>query len=167
MNAMPSTDKMMVPIRDLLTELGLTKPALFYRDSLFLVAIAAGFGVTVALRMILPESAIGDLSPGFFIIFSWILWSPLLEELLFRGIVQGQLHRLLGSRQNLLGLSYANWVASAAFAGFHFIHHPPLWAAAVFLPSLIFGYFRDRFASILPAMVLHSIYNAQFLLMLG
>jgi membrane protease YdiL (CAAX protease family) len=32
----------------------------------------------------------------------------------------------------------------------------------VLFPSLIFGYFRDRYTSIYPCMVLHAFYNAGY-----
>lgn len=154
-------------MRDLRAELGLLPRTGFYRDRLFLVAIVAGVVVTVVLRLILPGSAVHQLPAGLLIILNWLIWSPLVEELLFRGIIQGQLYRLWDSNRTFFGLSYANWITSALFSGLHFVHHPPLWAAAVFLPSLVFGYFRDRYGSILPSITVHAIYNAQYLLVLG
>ncbi len=154
-------------VRDLQVELGLLPRSGFYRDRLFLAAIIAGFVVTIAFRLFLPGAAIHQIPAGFLIFFNWVIWSPILEELLFRGVIQGQLSRLWNRSCTLLGLSCANWVTSALFTGLHFVHHPPLWAAAVFLPSLVFGYFRDRHGSILPSITMHAIYNAQFLLVLG
>ena len=51
------------------------------------------------------------------------------------------------------------------FTALHFVNHPPPWAAAVLLPSLLFGYFRDRHGSVLPAIVLHVFYNAGYFLL--
>ncbi|MEO7557618.1 MAG: JDVT-CTERM system glutamic-type intramembrane protease, partial [Gammaproteobacteria bacterium] len=56
----------------------------------------------------------------------------------------------------------ANVATTLLFAGFHFFYHAPLWAALVILPSLIFGYFRDRHQRVLPAIVLHVFYNAGY-----
>lgn len=84
---------------------------------------------------------------------------PLIEELLFRGLLQGWLleHGVL--RRRIFGLTGANLLASAVFAGLHFFAHPPLAAAAVMAPSLIFGHFRDRHGSLHAPIVLHMYYN--------
>ena len=93
--------------------------------------------------------------------FSFVLWQPLLEELVFRGMLQGQLSRILrGSRVG--PVSAANLLATAAFAAMHLIAQPPAWALAVVAPSLIFGHLRERFDSVWPALAMHALYNAGF-----
>ena len=164
-----SSGKLAMPtlVRDLCADLGLLKRTSFYRDREFLFAILAGFSVVVAIRLLLPESAPHNTAVGLLIIINWLIWTPLVEELLFRGVFQGQLYRLWGVEHTLLGFSYANWITSLLFVAVHFIHHTPLWAVSVMAPSLVFGYFRDRDGSLLPAIALHSIYNAQYLFLLG
>ena len=39
-----------------------------------------------------------------------------------------------------------------------------VWALAVALPSLVFGHLRERFSSVLPAILMHVTYNAGFAL---
>lgn len=51
---------------------------------------------------------------------------------------------------------------SLQFSALHFIGHPPLWAAGVLLPSLLYGFFRDRHDSVLPPIALHVFYNAGY-----
>jgi membrane protease YdiL (CAAX protease family) len=63
-------------------------------------------------------------------------------------------------------LTQANLTSSALFTTLHFTSHAPLWAIGVLLPSLLFGYFRDRHDSIYPAIVLHIFYNAGYFLLL-
>ncbi|MEO5573578.1 MAG: JDVT-CTERM system glutamic-type intramembrane protease [Gammaproteobacteria bacterium] len=87
---------------------------------------------------------------------------PVLEELVFRGALQGALTRQTWGGRKLGPISLANFFTSLVFAGFHLFYHAPLWAALVFLPSLIFGYFRDRHQSVRPAIVLHVFYNAGY-----
>lgn len=87
---------------------------------------------------------------------------PLIEELLFRGLLQGWLRKHTGLRRQRFGLSGANLIASAMFTGLHFFAHPPLAAASVLLPSLIFGYFRDRHGSLCAPIVLHVYYNVGY-----
>ena len=84
---------------------------------------------------------------------------PVIEELLFRGLLQSWLLERPPLRRRWLGLSGANLLTSLVFTGLHFIDHPPLAAAAVILPSLIFGYFRDRNDSLCAPIVLHIYYN--------
>jgi len=94
----------------------------------------------------------------------WIaLAYPVLEEFVFRGGVQAELYgRWLFSR-SFLGISLANVITSVLFAAMHLINQPPLWAALVFLPSLIFGWSRDRYGNIRAAIALHVTYNAGFI----
>lgn len=147
-------------------DLGLCRVSQFYRDHLFALAIAVGFAVVGVLYSLQTEhTSVALANPV--ILFKWLLWAPVLEELLFRGVVQGQLQRYFHSGATVLGLSRANWISSLLFTGMHFLHHPPLWAAGVLLPSLVFGFFRDRHNSVVPSIVLHGIYNAQFLFLLG
>ena len=96
-----------------------------------------------------------------------ILFYPIVEELAFRGVIQEYLAGQM-KRQYLGGLlSASNLVTSLLFTAIHFVHHPPLWAVAVVVPSLIFGYFRERFGSVIPAVVLHAFYNGVFFSFMG
>jgi membrane protease YdiL (CAAX protease family) len=98
---------------------------------------------------------------------SVLLWQPIVEELLFRGVLQGELASTAWGRRQRYGLSLANLASSAAFAALHFIHHPPLWAAAVAVPSLIFGHFRDRYGHVYASLLLHIYYNTGYFLLEG
>lgn len=95
-----------------------------------------------------------------------IAW-PLLEELVFRGRIQPWLARTAcGARENW-GITTANVGTSALFVAAHLATHAPVLAAATFCPSLVFGYFRDRYASIAPGTALHVFYNAGWFLLTG
>lgn len=93
-----------------------------------------------------------------------VVWQPLIEELFFRGLLQGKLSQQAWFTVGRFGVSRANWVISLLFMLTHLFYHPPLWALAVVFPSLVFGWFRDRYQSVLPSIVLHAFYNAMFLL---
>lgn len=84
---------------------------------------------------------------------------PLVEELLFRGMLQGLLLKRPALKQKILGLTGANLVTSCIFTGLHFLMHPPLAAVAVIVPSLIFGHFRDRHGTLHAPILLHIYYN--------
>jgi membrane protease YdiL (CAAX protease family) len=96
---------------------------------------------------------------------SVMVYYPILEELLFRGALQGSLWRWgCWSRHEWLRISGANLIASLAFVCVHLLHQAPAWALAVLAPSLAFGYFRDRSRSILYPIMMHAIWNGSFFL---
>lgn len=90
---------------------------------------------------------------------------PLLEELAFRGALQSWLLERGFSRVLIPGVSAANVLTSLAFSLAHLYNQPPLWAAATFLPSLVFGYFRERSDGLAAPIILHAWYNLGFILL--
>jgi len=134
-----------------------------WRDKYFGAAILAAPVTFALLFSIIPPSA--NLSwpikfPEKFLLLVFIY--PVLEELTFRGLLQGALLKIRFGRNDLVGISFANLLTSLLFMLLHFLYHPILWALSVFIPSLIFGYFRDKYNSILPGTLLHIIYNAGY-----
>jgi membrane protease YdiL (CAAX protease family) len=91
---------------------------------------------------------------------SWplILVLALEEEIVFRFGIQETLNRVF-REQGLWLLGWGNLVTSVAFTLLHFLGHPPLWAALVFFPSLVFGYMWDRHRNLLPCWFVHAFYN--------
>jgi len=164
---MISASSMSSRLYRLCQQLGLSANTGFYREPLFALAIIAGFAVVGVLYLLLPAQDAVVAPASLLLVVKWLIWAPVLEELLFRGLLQGQLQQYFRSAGTIIGLSRANWITSLAFTGIHFVHHSPLWAAGVLFPSLVFGYFRDRENSVLPPIVLHAIYNAQMLFILG
>jgi len=98
-------------------------------------------------------------------LISLVILQPVVEELLFRGLLQGRLAESSWGRRQFGGFTLANLSMSLVFTSLHFINHPALWAAGVLFPSLLFGYFRDRHGSVYPAIALHVFYNAGFFLL--
>lgn len=92
---------------------------------------------------------------------SLVLVQPFAEELVFRGVLQGQLLRLSGGRR-LGAVTLANLATTAGFVAVHLLAQPPLWALAVAVPSLVFGHLRERLGSVWPAVAMHAVYNAGF-----
>lgn len=131
------------------------------RDPRFLAALAAGPAAWTLLALWLP---IGDPAwpaarPVQFL--ALVVLYPVLEELVFRGLLQGALLRSGWGRRLAGPVTAANLVAALAFAAAHLLRVTPAWAAAVFLPGLVFGYFRERHG-IGAAIVLHVFFNAGF-----
>ena len=151
----------------ILSDLGLTPCKALQRDVLFWLALVAGIVVVLLLRLFMPETPGTGGSQSLFVLFNVLVWYPLLEELFFRGVIQGQLLHTRWARSTFAWFSYANWVSSLLFVAFHFIYHPPLWALSVMAPSLVFGYFRDKYTSILPGLLLHIVYNLEYVIILS
>lgn len=142
-------------------DLGLRMGWRWLADPRFALALAAGVAFWLALAWL-------DFTPpvyGAAALVSLVLLQPLVEELLFRGLLQGWLAERPWGRRGFAGFTLANLAVSLVFTALHFVNHPPLWAAGVLLPSLLFGYFRDRNGSVLPAIALHVFYNAGYFLL--
>ncbi|MDH4108025.1 MAG: JDVT-CTERM system glutamic-type intramembrane protease [Gammaproteobacteria bacterium] len=146
--------------RDLAGDAGLKLPVSAPRSSTFGLVWLAGSLIAFVIGSQTGEPA--GIRPALFL--SLVLVQPVLEELLFRGAVQGYL------RQTSLGgwawheLSVANVLTSFLFAAAHLVYQPPIWAAGVLLPSLVFGFFRDRTGSVISPVVLHVSFNGMFFL---
>ena len=99
--------------------------------------------------------------------FSLVLLMPLLEEWVFRGLLQPQLLHVTavnGQPRRWGPISWANGLATLAFVALHLTTQPLLWALAVTLPSLVLGHLRERMGSVWPAVGAHAVYNAGFAL---
>ncbi len=94
-----------------------------------------------------------------------VLIYPVLEEIVFRGAAQGMLWKTRLAAVALGPLSGPNLVTSAAFVGLHVLVRPAFVTLGVIVPSLIFGYFRDRYLGIIPPILLHVFYNSGFFLL--
>ena len=92
-------------------------------------------------------------------LFLLVLFYPIVEELIFRGMIQEYLVLKTNNKLLASSLSLANVLTSTLFVAIHFIYHTPLWAFMVFIPSLIFGYFKEQYQSIYPSIFLHIFYN--------
>ena len=149
-----------------LDDLGLRNCRPFFGDRDFLLALLLGMVFWLGVWLFAPQLFPSLPRPAkAALLLSLIVWQPLLEEMLFRGVIQGQLREARWGKAEWLGMSYANLLTSALFALSHLLYHAPLWALAVFAPSLIFGHLRDRYASIYPSMLLHIYYNAGYFLL--
>lgn len=145
-------------------EVGIGRCGKFYRDGQFLFAIALGVAVWGVAWFAAPHFFTKLPHSDYVLMASVILWQPLLEELLFRGVIQGQVVRQKWGKATYCGVSGANLLTSALFVLCHLVYHAPIWAIAVFVPSLVFGYFRDRYKSVWPGLALHVFYNAGYFL---
>ena len=140
----------------------MNNPVPLYRDMLFRAAIL--LGPLYWLLLILLEAP--DLQWNKPLLYPWwflqlVVLYPVLEELVFRGLVQ-ELLRDYVSRARYGPLTLANLLTSMLFAAAHLVFNPTPAALLVFFPSLVFGYFKDRTAALTASIILHGFYNAGF-----
>jgi len=139
---------------------------MLWRDRLFWLAVMAGplcwLLLYLLLRPATPQWTWPLAAPADYLLP--VLFYPVLEEIVFRGLLQ-ELAQEYISRRTLGPISLANLLTSLVFTGFHFLNHAPLWAALVFFPSLVFGFFKDRYGTLTAPILLHGFYNAGFLLL--
>ena len=132
-------------------------------DWQFYLLIAGTIPTGIGLWWCLPARYAQSIASDPWLLVSFLLLYPLVEEWVFRGIMQGELLKREWGKQRAIGISNANLVTSILFTLLHFINHPPLLALAVFIPSLVLGHFRERHDSLLPPMLLHPLFNLAYL----
>lgn len=145
-------------LRRLQADLGLHAPAPGTVDAAF--AVALGVGMIVAWMIGNENPARGAITWA--LLLSLVIWQPLVEELLFRGVIQGLLLGTKAGKASRWGISVANLATSTLFVLVHLVNQPAAWALGVLLPSLLFGLFRERTGSVWPSLALHVLFNGAF-----
>jgi membrane protease YdiL (CAAX protease family) len=104
-------------------------------------------------------------APSWRIVILTMLVAPVVEELAFRGAVQGfcraTLARLHVRDTGLVSLS--NLLTSVAFAACHLREQPAEVAWAIVLPSLLLGRLREVSNSVWACVLMHAWFNLCFL----
>ncbi len=135
-------------------------------DKFFWAAFLAGLFFWAGYDVLVPltDSALSRFTLKQIVLS--VLAYPLLEEAAFRGWLQGKLLTVDRFKKKWMMISAANVITSLAFVAIHLFYHNWYWAVAVFVPSLVFGFFRERYNSIIPGCVLHAWYNSGFYFLL-
>lgn len=128
----------------------------FLRDPWFHVCL--GFGLTTLLLPPVPDPP-GVLPILLFALAEEIIFRMGLQQALSRPLERASILRSLPITFPVLAVSPANLATSTIFCLAHLPGHPPLWALAVFVPSLVFGVMWDRHRTILPCWIIHAAYN--------
>ena len=130
------------------------------RDPQLLVTLLGTALTGIGLWYWLPHGYAAHITASLWLTLNIVLLYPVVEELLFRGVIQSELlrHRLMTIRH--LRISRANMRTSVLFVGLHLIHQAPLWALSVLAPSLVLGHFRERYGNLLAPVLLHILFNA-------
>ena len=140
------------------------KASHWWQDRQWLIALCAGLLISACAGFFLRASIISPASWLAFFLLALIY--PLLEEVVFRGQIQPIILRHWPIKFRLI--SAANLITSALFVLLHITSRGlSLLTLAVFFPSLVFGYFRERHGHIRSAVVLHVGFNLVFFLVLS
>ncbi len=91
-------------------------------------------------------------------IILYLFASPILEEYIFRYIVQNKTNKLKNS--SFLFISFGNLFSSILFATIHFLLNDFYFITFLtFFPSLFFGYLYDSYNSLKIPIFFHSFFN--------
>lgn len=130
----------------------------FYKDPIFQLLL---FIPAIIWLLIYIDNPITSQLDTYYLI-GVIVIIPVVEEMIFRGFLQP----LIAKRYNqtMIKISLANLITSSIFALLHLFTHPLSMALYTFIPSLIFGYTKERYKRLMPSIILHSSYNGGYFL---
>lgn len=94
------------------------------------------------------SASVGDV--GFLAFLSTAIVAPVVEEVIFRGLIYTRLQRAMDER----------WAMVVSAAAFGVCHGELVWFCYAFVLGLIFAQLTRYTGSILPAMVMHVVFNA-------
>ena len=134
---------------------GLNLNTKWLKDAIFYLALSASIPLKILIVLLnLYVKTYPNLSIYFILFLLFISFS---EELFFRGFLMPVFSSFIKGK--FWFFSYSNIIVSFIFSISHIFLHNIFWSALVFFPSLIYGYFREKYESILPPVVLHFVYN--------
>jgi uncharacterized protein len=113
-----------------------------------------------------PVQDVMPLSKPQFVVFVWI-YASVAEEIFVRGLLQGYLGPLAGCRISCCGKTLSVPVVFCAvfFGGMHVVLWPMMGALALVpmglatVLGLVTGYYRAKTGSLLPAILIHALFN--------
>lgn len=131
---------------------------IFYVDPVFHLLLLGPIALWILLFLRNPYFS--TLDTNYLILLVLII--PTIEEVIFRGLLQPWIAKRYS--QNVMNITQANFITSSIFTLLHLIQNSMLMTLFVFIPSLAFGYTRERYNRITPSILLHSSYNGGYFL---
>jgi membrane protease YdiL (CAAX protease family) len=132
------------------------------------IAAAIAFGAPIgwALTILVNHLSSGppppemSLRPWMMVLY-FVVGAAIQEEVIFRGLLQTTLARQIPATLSFLGtsLSYAAIIVALLFGLIH-MEVNLITAAAAFVLGLLSGELRRRSGSLLPAILVHAVFNA-------
>ena len=139
-----------------LREAGLVKTDLSMVASAAVITPAL-YTVVILVMGLLPEALLEDYAQasaglndtGLISFLATVIGAPLVEEIVFRGLIQSRLERAM-----------PGFVAAAVAAlAFGVCHGQIVWIAYAFVLGLLFGRMRQCSRSVLPSLAAHFVFN--------
>jgi membrane protease YdiL (CAAX protease family) len=131
-------------------------------------AAAIVFGVPIAWALTILVNHLSSAPPPPEVSFRpwmtflyFVVGAAIQEEIIFRGLLQTTLARQFPAMLSFFGtsLSYAAIIVALLFGLIH-LEVNPITAAAAFVLGLLSGELRHRSGSLLPAILVHAVFNA-------
>lgn len=132
------------------------------------IAAAIVFGAPIAWALTIlvnhlssgPPQPEMSLRPWMMFLY-FVVGAAIQEEVIFRGLLQTTLARQIPATLSFFGtsLSYAAIIVALLFGLIH-LEVNPITAAAAFVLGLLSGELRHRSGSLLPAILVHAVFNA-------
>jgi len=132
------------------------------------IAAAIVFGVPIAWSLTILVNRLSSGSPPPAVSFRpwmtflyFVVGAAIQEEIIFRGLLQTTLARQFPATVSFFGtsLSYAAIIVALLFGLIH-LEVNPITAGAAFVLGLFSGELRHRSGSLLPAILVHAVFNA-------
>jgi membrane protease YdiL (CAAX protease family) len=145
-----------------IAEFGFHIPHSRYVVSATLFGLTIGLAVTF-LSHLFPSKPPFDVSrfAPWMIGLYFIIGSPIQEEIVFRGLIQSMVERRWQVSFSLFGGSLSGAVAfSAALFGVIHFESGAIVALGAIILGLVAGELRRRSGSLLPAIIVHALFNA-------
>lgn len=132
------------------------------------LAIATAFGLTLGLAVTFlshlfpskPPFDVSSFAPWMIGLY-FLIGAPIQEEIIFRGLIQSMVERRWMATFSLFGGSLSGAVAfTAALFGVIHLEAGVVVALGAIILGLVAGELRRRSGSLLPAIVVHALFNA-------
>ena len=114
-----------------------------------------------------PDSDFGSFARWPLRAVAILLIFPVLEEIVFRGLIQDYISVKLSTWDIYLGITSANWVTTLLFCLTHLVTRSFIVALLVIVPSLVLGSLRDKGFSIKALAAIHVYWNGGVYLLVG
>lgn len=133
-----------------------------YIAAAIVLGVPIGWALTILVNRLssgLPRPEM-SLRPWMMILY-FVVGAAIQEEIIFRGLLQTTLGRQIPATLSFLGISfsYAAIIVAILFGLIHMKVNPTT-AAAAFVLGLLSGELRHRSGSVLPAILVHAVFNA-------
>jgi membrane protease YdiL (CAAX protease family) len=129
-------------------------------------SIVFGVPIAWALTILVNRLSLGSPPPEvsfrpWMTFLYFVVGAAIQEEIIFRGLLQTTLARQFPATLSFFGtsLSYAAIIVALLFGLIH-LKINPITAAAAFVLGLFSGELRHRSGSLLPAILVHAVFNA-------